>query len=206
MVSGVRLTSLLAAAIGLTAAAVGLGVALTDGGTRKADVPNDPLADISLAGLVPHRALYCDRIPESAIADAVGPSATASAWSPGQAAELEPGLSDVPHEYGCAYSAETTVARAWVFGSPVSAAQAQSYVDEAKADTTCSPAGEISFGTPGAVLICTSTDGRTLLALGRIDESWVRCELTLAPDDPAPDLDARGQRWCVAAAYAMAAS
>lgn len=204
-----RLTTLLSAAVSATALTVGLGVGLADGERRPREAPDEPLERISLAAVVPARAPFCDLVPAKAVRTALSATAATEIASseivPGKSATLEPGLSDVPHEYGCVYTSGTTTARAWVFGSAVTVATAQQLVDQATADATCQAAGVIRFGNPAAVLDCTSPDGRKLLAIGRLGDSWVHCELVLAPDDATTDLDERGQRWCVAAAYAMAA-
>lgn len=200
-----RLTTLMTFAVAFTAIVVGVGVAATGDPDSGAEL-DTPLAEIDLRGLTPQRALFCDQISAHDIVDAVGPEPTGTAWYPGEESELEPGLSGVPHEYGCSYTAGDAVARAWIFGSPITVAQAQALVTEATADPVCAPAGQMRFADPGAVLSCTSVAGRSLRALGRIGDSWVRCELTLAPDDTTPGLAERGQRWCIAAVNAMTAT
>lgn len=186
----------------VTGLAVAIGVLASASGpkapARRTDPPEVPLAQVRLDTVAVQRAPFCDAVSPDAVKAAVGatPSATPNVieYASGDRATLEPGLTDVAHEFGCSWSSAGTAARAWVFAAPVTADTAAGLVRSAKGKG-CSPGGVLTYGEPGAVYSCPGS----VVAVGLFGNSWVHCEL----DGTGSDLLERGQRWCVAAAYAM---
>lgn len=201
--------AVVAAAVTVTVVGIGVGSTADSPLAREqvreqVDRPPDvPLDETRLETINATRTPFCDDIPEDAVATAVGGPATESAYGNGERTALEPGLVDVSHEFGCVFTHGQTVARVWVFASPVTRIEAQSMVREARAGEGCGRSGPLEFGSPGAVLDCYEGDLRTLRAVGRIGDAWVHCELTAPLTDPDPRFILRGQNWCVAATYAM---
>jgi len=191
----------------VTAVVVAIGVALSpvalEPRKEPVVVPDLPLSQVRLDEINATRTPFCGNISDEAVTEAVGGSATATEYTNGERTTLEPGLTDVAHEFGCVFSHGGTQARVWVFAAPVTPYDAQMMVDDAKADEGCSEAGVLQFGRPGAVLLCTTPAERVLRAVGRIGDAWAHCELSTPATTPDPRLVLRGQHWCVAAAYAM---
>lgn len=195
----------------LTAVAVTVGVALAPVSSEQPQPPTEapdlPLSEIRLDEVNATRTPFCRNIPDEAITTAVGGSAKASEYANGERKSLEPGLRDVAAEFGCVFTRGTNRARVWVFAAPITPYDARQLVKTERSEEGCTPTGVLRFGRPGAVLDCRAGTGtaskRTLHAVGRIGDAWVHCELTslATPEDSRFVL--RGQRWCVAAVYAM---
>lgn len=193
-------------AASVTAAVVALGVAFApiepSPLTRPTSAPpNLPLAQIELAEVNTTRTPFCDAIEAVAVTDAVGAAVEPTEIVNG--AELGDAAGDVSHELGCSYSQDGTTARVWVFAAPVTTYDAGLMVRDATAEPGCSRAGALIFGRPGAVLECRTPTERVLRAVGRIGDAWVHCELAEPVSTADSSLVLRGQRWCVAAVYAM---
>ncbi len=171
--------------------------------SKPAALPDVPLSQVRLAEVEPDRSAFCADISDESVIAAVGGSATATAYSPGERTTLEPGLVDVTHEFGCVFARGQAQARAWVFAAPVTEKAARRMVDKAKAARGCAETGELRFGDPGAVLSCTSKTERVVGGVGRIGDSWVHCDLSAPASEADPGLAQRAQWWCVAAVYAM---
>jgi hypothetical protein len=191
----------------VTVVVVGIGVALSPVASEPPSepvvVPDLPLSRVRLDEIDAKRTPFCRNISDQAVIDAVGGSATASEYTNGEQTTLEPGLTDVAHEFGCAFTHGETQARVWVFAAPVTPHDAQLMVDDAKDDEGCAEAGVLQFGRPGTVLLCTTPTETVLRAVGRIGDAWAHCELSTPVTGADPRLILRGQHWCVAAAYAM---
>ncbi|HSV38163.1 MAG TPA: hypothetical protein VLI04_05335 [Nocardioidaceae bacterium] len=191
----------------LTVAVVAVGVAMSPVASEppkeQIHAPEVPLAEVNLDNVIPRRTPFCDNISDEAVTTAVEGSAVESAYVNGERATLEPGLTDIAHEFGCVFTRRQTVARVWVFAAPITRYDAEAMVRAATADETCTATGPLRFGSPGAVMQCTADGTRSLLAVGRIGDAWVHCELSRPATDIDPRLSSRGQRWCVEAAYAM---
>lgn len=191
----------------VTVAVVAVGVAMSPVASEppqeQVHAPDIPLSQVDLDDVIPRRTPFCDNISDEAVTTAVEGSAVESAYVNGERATLEPGLTDIAHEFGCVFTRRQTVARVWVFAAPITRYDAEAMVRSATADETCTATGPLRFGSPGAVLQCTDATTRTLRAVGRIGDAWVHCELSRPVTDVDPKLGTRGQRWCVEAAYAM---
>ena len=191
----------------VTVAVVAIGVAMapvsSEPPREPREAPDIPLSQVNLDNVIPTRTPFCDNIPDEAVTTAVEGSATESTYVSGDRTTLEPGLTDIAHEFGCVFTRGRTVARVWVFAAPITRYDASIMVRSETSDEGCSPTGPLRFGNPGAVLQCTDSENRTLRAVGRIGDAWVHCELVRPVTEIDPRLSSRGQRWCVEAAYAM---
>jgi hypothetical protein len=199
----------------VTAGVVGVGVArsptaptsprasATKPGPSPPETAETDRADLSRVDVLPVRAPFCGRISEDAVTAAVGQGARASDYASGAKTTLEPGLTDVAHEFGCVFTKGTDVARIWLFAAPVTADRAERLVDDADQTKGCEPVGELTFGSPGSVLLCQTKTELALRAVGRLGDSWVHCELSSAPTAAESEVTDRGQAWCAAAASAL---
>jgi hypothetical protein len=206
----VAVRSLLAAAV-LTAAAVGVGVAM-----RGWDGPNGdpdsrvrrgtPLSAFDTAGLVVARSAFCSGIGPDPVLAALGAEpASSSSYGNGERAAVTAAVSDVAHEFDCTWRLpDGTEARAWVFAPPVTTARAKDLATAAVAARGCErPADAPAFGTPTAALVCTRGDSLEASYRGLFGDAWLACSIT-APtgDTERADLVDRTGRWCVAVARA----
>ena len=143
------------------------------------------------------RAAFCDRVPASAVARALGGKAQAhQTWGNGDPAPSEGGSSgDVTHELGCSWTgAGGATARAWLFARPVDAAFAQTIVRQAGHQPGCKAEGAAVFGSPALLQTCTEAGGlQRVRRAGLFGDSWLTCELA-GPTDVRSRLDA----WCAA--------
>jgi len=191
----------------VTVAVVAVGVATSPVASAPPEepvtLPEVPLSQVRLDDVIPARTPFCDNITDEAVTTAVQGSAQESEYVPGDRTPLEPGLTDVAHEFGCVFTRGRTVARVWVFASPVTRYDAATLVRGEVGDEQCTSTGPLRYGNPYAVLSCSDGTTRTLRAVGRIGDAWVHCELSRPVSEPDPELLKRGQWWCVEAAYAM---
>lgn len=190
-VSRTLLSVALAAAV-LTALVVGVGV-LHRSPPPKA--PVDPLATplsaVDTTRLTVRRASLCTRIGERTAAAALGgPVTTRASYRPGQSVAVTPGTTDVVDEYGCSWgSASGATARFWVFGPPVTPAQAQRLTTQVPAG--CAVTKAPAYGASSSALTCAGS----VLLRGLFGDAWLSCELTTTSVG-------RAGRWCLAVARA----
>lgn len=193
----------------VTIAVVAVGVATSPVASappkERLETPDVPLSQVRLDDVIPARTPFCDNITDETVTTAVEGSAKESEYVPGERTPLEPGLTDVAHEFGCVFTRGRTVARVWVFAAPVTRYDAATLVRREVADEDCTQTGPLRFGNPYAVLSCDDGTTRMLRAVGRIGDAWVHCELSRPSSEPDPELLTRGQWWCVDAAFAMQA-
>ncbi len=209
-----------------TLAAVGAGVAVTDGeeapddvapaatdpttspGTGTADTPatGTPLADFDTRTVAITRGAFCDAVPDDAVERALGRAATeATAYGDGQPARVTDGVRDVAHEYACTWTGGGVSARAWVFAPPVTPADARGLVAGARAEEGCEPQPDAAaYGAPTVALRCGTGREITLSHRGLFGDAWLSC--SLAGPVPAAEAADRTGRWCVAVAQAAAAT
>jgi hypothetical protein len=138
---------------------------------------------------------FCDLVDDAAVRAALDAAPEdATARSPGEAAATD----ESPlQEIGCAWSAGTTTARAWVFATPVSERLARAAVREAEQRRGCRTTPS-SYGAPSVRQECTVEDRQRLRYAGRFGDTWLSCELE------APELEtARTDAWCAAVANAL---
>jgi hypothetical protein len=165
-----------------------------------------PLAELDTAALVVRRDSFCPDVDPDAVEEALGGDPDAStSYDNGEPARLTRTVEDVAHEFDCTWQrAGGTVARAWVFAPPVTAARARGLVREAQTVPGCTPVPDTSaFGSPSVAVGCRA--GRTLTAAyhGLFGDAWLSCSLAVPVGDAArADLVDRAGRWCLAVATA----
>lgn len=142
-----------------------------------------PLETLDTAGVAVPRADPCEGLPETAVVDALGAPATAAdRWADGEPARLSPGLRDVVHEWGCAWTAaDGSAVQAWVFAPPLTPARAREVARAVVAGDGCRPAPDApAFGEPTAARLCrTGEGGRVLEAAfsGLFGDAWLSCSV-----------------------------
>ncbi len=147
---------------------------------------------------------FCDRIPEDAIAAAVGDVDTVDAYSNGEAHQITNKVNDVAHEYSCTWVGDRgDVARAWVFGPRITIEQANELTEGAKQQRGCEEIDSHDFGTPSAGVLCTIRGGREASYRGLFVDTWLACSLTDRHKQLTDEkLLKRAGQWCVQAARA----
>jgi hypothetical protein len=198
---------LLAAAVVLTAIAVATVVVLdpfadAPPADREDPFATTPLASVDTTGLTVPRTSFCEAVDPREVEAALGaePDAT-SGYANGDEVTLADGLTDVAHEFGCAWSLDDgTAARAWVFAPPVDRTRAQRLVRDASRVTGCESSPTPAYGAPSVATTCAA-DGRTTVSYrGLFGDAWLVCELTsTGPTDVTQDDAALGERadaWC----------
>ncbi|MBZ5737482.1 hypothetical protein [Nocardioides mangrovi] len=199
-----RLTTV--AALGAVALLVALGLGGCDdgdSGPTSAPTPSStPLDDFDSSGLVVGRTGFCARVAPAAVEEALGGSVTDSrTWSNGDRAEVEPGVTDVVHEYGCSWTSDGGEARAWVFAPPVTIRQARVLARSAAGQRGCTTIADApAYGAPTAAVRCRADGAVTTSFHGLFGDAWLSCSLT-TQDRSAAILERAG-RWCVTVAQA----
>lgn len=166
-----------------------------------------PLESLTTAGVVVPRADPCEGLPETAVVDALGAPATAAdRWADGEPARLSPGLRDVAHEWGCAWTAaDGSAVRAWVFAPPLTPGRARGVARSVVADDGCRPVADApAFGEPTAARLCRTGDGGRVLEAafsGLFGDAWLSCSVAAPRAETrtavARDaLVARAGAWC----------
>jgi hypothetical protein len=161
-----------------------------------------PLADFSTDGVTITRGDFCPRVAPSAVEEALGSaSEAADSYSNGDRAPVTGGVHDVAHEYGCTWTAaDGSVARAWVFAPPVTAAQAAE-LGRAAAGKGCRAIKDApAYGDPSVAVRC----GAETAFHGLFGDAWLSCSVQSATGTPESLLDRTG-RWCVTVAQAASA-
>ena len=201
----VRALPLLAVAAVVTVAPVAAGVFFAT--PHEAPPPaTRPLATelttLDTTTLALARQPFCDRVAGADVKTALGQAPeSADTWDNGSPVRLPDGSSDVAHEHGCRWTAESGAsAAAWVFAPPVTEQTAARLVQSATRTAGCTPlAGAAAYGAPSVALSCPAgTAGLTTVSYrGLFGDAWLVCELTTAQ----PDADRAG-RWCAGVALA----
>lgn len=210
MSTGLRL---LAAAVAVTAAAVGAGSWLV-GGDAPATVSEatalPSVAGLGTTALPVRRAPFCEAVTDRSVADALAVSdgrrlPEVRSYGDGDRARIIPGVRDVAHEYSCSWRAGGVTARAWVFAPPVTAARARALRREANSAAGCSrPAAAAAYGTWSTELTCVSDGEREASYRGLFGDAWLSCSLTVRRAVPPRQLADRADHWCAAVALAAA--
>ncbi len=167
-----------------------------------------PLAGYDTSVVALSRAPFCDRLPDEAVAQALGDDdiGPTTAYGSGQSTELAPGFEDIAHEYGCRIEGRRGAeVRAWLFAPPVSRSRATDLVDEATGRESCSRAPTApAYGAPSIALVCPAGDRRWASFRGLFGDAWLVCSLAAPASLSEDDLLDRAGRWCVAVAEAAA--
>lgn len=154
-----------------------------------------PLSALDTAAMTVVRGELCSRVAPAAVEAALGgPADETDEYANGETADLAPGVTDVAHEHGCAWTtADGTTARAWVFAPPVTAGQANRLQRAAVDADGCAPlAGAARFGARSAAVRCEDDGAVVASYRGLFGDAWLACSLRSPTTDPADRLDA----WC----------
>lgn len=161
--------------------------------TTRAAAPtptNTPLsAYASLSDITVSRSLFCDRVSPTAIEHAIGgPPASSDSWVNGDRTPT----GQTGREYGCAWSAPTGQASAWVFAPPITRARAKELAAMApRPHCRRLPAAQVPpFGDPSAAYGCpTGARAKVVRLSGLFGDAWLTCEVRVDPtaDDPADE-------------------
>lgn len=199
------------AAVLLTAGIVATGLWALEGtepDTAGSDFSATPLNSIDTTALTVARAEFCSAVdPREVEAALLGEAVEHDSYANGDEVTLTEGLTDVAHEFGCAWTgADGAVARAWLFVPPVKTALARRLIKSASGTPGCTSSAEPAFGSPSVGLTCREPSPSASYR-GLFGDAWLTCEVTPAPG--STDLDqvrARAGGWCVAVARAAAAT
>jgi hypothetical protein len=214
-------------AAGAAAAALLAGAAtaavLLDGSSGEPDrrpasqaPPTSPVTsaepvELDVSRLPIPRAPFCGDLDGVEVGRALdGDIQDASAYGTGDRVRVAPGVRDVAHEYGCAFTGPDAEARVWVFAAPVTRAEARRLVRDARAVDGCRVVRTgTAYGRPGTTLLCRDRRGGggseevEVSARGLFGDAWLSCQVTAA--DRAADVTRRAERWCVHVATELAA-
>jgi hypothetical protein len=198
-----RLVLVLAA---LVAASLLAGCSGSDDSAPRATPAPTPIGELQTGSVRLVRAPFCDRVPDSSVAAALGGDPTGSdSWGNGDPVPDTTGSSgDVGHEIGCAWSgADGASAGAWIFARPVPSGFATDLVVQAGAEEGCTATAARVFGGPSVLQTCTLPGNvQRVRRAGLFGDTWLTCEVSGAS---APDLRTRTDRWCAAVVTAAAA-
>lgn len=169
------------------------------------------LSDLATEDVVVVRAGFCDRVDAQAVEDALGgePSDEAT-WSNGERARVAPGLRDVVHEFGCAWTGpdQDGTAGAWVFAPPVTGREARRLGRAAPRADGCERVRDAErFGARSVAVTCRPESGPkgaptttpTTTYHGLFGDAWLSCSLTGTDEE-------RTARWCAAVVRAAGAA
>lgn len=169
---------------------------------RAPEAKPTPIARLNTASLDLPRVKYCDLITPAAVKEALGAKAVASdSWANGEVAAVDGASSDVTHEFGCRFTADTAAAETWVFARPVNDAFARSVIAKTAKRPGCTSVAGPLFGSPSQQQTCTLPAGVTRVRFaGLFGQTWLTCQVS-APL-PAAEVTSRAGAWCVEIANA----
>lgn len=196
-----------------TGAGVGVGTLLLDADEPTSSGPpsfsTTPLESFDTSLVTVPRASFCDSVdPRQVEAALGGEPVDAQSYDSGEEVTLTEGVTDVAHEFGCAWiGADRSEARAWVFAPPVDAQRAQGLVREAGRQQDCLASADPAYGSPSVGLLCTGETGRRASYQGLFGDAWLTCELTSEdPEVGGAELLRRTGAWCVGVAKGASGS
>ncbi len=166
--------------------------------------PSEPastsLADYETRAVAVGRAPFCEAVPADVVEQALGaPPEVTRTWDDGQRTLLAPGVRDIAHEHGCAWSAQGVTARAWVFAPPVTLPRASDLADAAgRAEGCRTLKGAPAFGRSSTGLFCAEGSRTPQLSYrGLFGDAWLTCALSVPDATPDQDLRDRTGALCV---------
>ena len=165
--------------------------------------PATPLARLNTAQLQLHRIPFCDLLPRAAVTDALGARATEHAsWDNGDTSSFVGGRGDRAQEFGCRFSADSAVAEAWVFASPVDGTLAAQAIHDASRQPGCRDVVAPDFGRPSQELLCHLDGGVAQVRhAGLFGDTWLTCQVAAPLSDA--QVTRRADAWCVQVASAI---
>lgn len=197
----------------LGAVALVLGLLLTLGGCSKdpekpsgpKSVAPTPISQLNTGALKLARLDFCDLVPPQAVRDALGGGGAGSekSWRNGDPAEVDEGVTDVVHEYGCSWSRTGYAASAWLFARAITPEYAQAVIDKTSRRKGCTSTEGPGFGTPSQRQSCDLPDGSHRVRIsGLFDDNWLSCQVSGPVGQSVEDVGARADEWCVQIANA----
>lgn len=164
-----------------------------------------PIGEFEGTALELSPAPFCERVAAAAVEAAVGGEAREAHYVSGDRVRLAPGVRDIAHENGCAWTGAGDTARAWVFVPPVTVAQARSLSRRAAREEGCRRLTGHRFGSPATGTVCRAGDATEASYRGLFGDVWLGCSLTDGGEPmPRAELLRRAGDWCVAVAGAAA--
>ncbi len=172
-----------------------------------------PLTQVETTSLTVARGPWCAQLTQSSVEQALGTAvAESSQHLSGDRVRIAPGVRDVVHEDGCAFTGEDgTVARTWVFAPPVTPARARQLARAAAATQGCTPLPDAAaFGSPSVGLLCEGDGAVEASYRGLFGDAWLVCTLAVPrsgiDDEVADGLPDRTSRWCAGVVTAGSAT
>jgi hypothetical protein len=174
--------------------------------TVRATVSPTPLSEFDTTSVVVTRAAFCDLVPPTAAALALGAPVTATdEYANGERATLTTGVRDIAHEFSCSWSTQDgSTARAWVFAPRVTEKAARRWVVALRGQKRCRIPQAPGFGDPSVATLCTTGSGTEAAFQGLFVDAWLSC--SLSSQSPRKDLLDRAGQWCVQVARSVDAS
>ncbi len=143
---------------------------------------------------------------EAAVEALEGDPQSTKSYDNGERARLSTDVSDVAHEFGCAWLTPDATARAWVFAPPVTRHSARVLAREVRTEPGCrTVSGAPEFGKPSAALVCEVGSEVEVSYRGLFGDAWLTCTLSGPLGSPREELTDRAGRWCVAVVEAARA-
>ncbi|MDQ6640957.1 MAG: hypothetical protein M3Y66_00470 [Actinomycetota bacterium] len=188
--------------------ALALGLLLVLGGCGRGPAPSTgpkpvaptPISRLNTEALQLARVDFCDLVPANAIRDALGGSGTGrqKSWRNGDPAQVDKGVVDVVHEYGCSWARAGQTASAWLFARSVTPKYARAVIDKTSRRKGCTTSSGPQFGTPSQRQVCTLPDGSHRVRLsGLFRDVWLTCQVSGPAGAPERTLGTRADAWCV---------
>jgi hypothetical protein len=164
-----------------------------------------PISQLNTRALHLARLDFCDLVPSAAVRDALGGggAGSESSWRNGDPAQVEEGVSDIVHEYGCSWSRTGYAASAWLFARSITRDYAKAVIDKTSHRRGCTATKGPNFGTPSQRQTCDLPDGSHRVRIsGLFGDNWLSCQVTAPSAQPESTLGKRADRWCVQIANA----
>jgi hypothetical protein len=199
-----RTLGAVALAIGLLVGQAGCGKDPTDQTGPKTAAPT-PISQLNTDALKLARVDFCDLVPSRAVRDALGGGGAGAekSWRNGDPAEVEDGVSDIVHEYGCSWARTGYAASAWLFARSITPDEARAVIAKTSRRKGCTSTAGPHFGTPSQRQTCKLPDGSTRVRIaGLFADNWLTCQVSGPPGQPDGTVGQRADAWCVQVANA----
>ena len=173
--------------------------------TGPRSVEPTPISQLNTDALQLARLEFCDLVPPGAVRDALGGggASTERSWRNGDRAEVETGVRDVVHEFGCSWARRGYAAGAWLFARSVTPAYAQTVIDKTSRRPGCRSTRRPGFGAPSQRQVCDLPDGSHRVRIsGLFDDDWLTCQVSGPAAQPVRLVGKRAAAWCVQVANA----
>ena len=172
-----------------------------DDGPVASEPTATPLADRDTRSVAVDRAAFCDAVPAEVVEQALGAAPDVKrSWADGERTLLAPGVRDIAHEFGCAWSGQKVTAAAWVFAPPVTLQRARELATAAGRGKGCRPLDDApAFGRSTTAVYCAEGARTPQLSYrGLFGDAWLTCALSVPGSRPDQALLDRTGDLCVA--------